>query len=142
MLDANAERKILSEMGLELEQPPAGCCGHAGSFGYEAEHYPVSMQIAEQVLLPTIRKAKSDTFVIADGFSCRHQIRDGTGRWALHPAEVIAAALRHASGSADTFQPEPPPEPAAPDIRTLALTAVVILAASFAISGFLRRYRS
>jgi Fe-S oxidoreductase len=93
VLDAGAERKILEAMGLDLEQPPVGCCGHAGSFGYEAEHYDTSMQIAEQVLLPAVRKTASDTVVIADGFSCRQQIRDGAGRWAMHPAEVIALAL-------------------------------------------------
>lgn len=72
--------------GHELEQLPVGCCGHAGSFGYEAEHYPVSMQIAEQVLPPATRKADPDTLIISAGFSRRHQIRDGAGRWALHPA--------------------------------------------------------
>ncbi len=93
VLDAEAERKILESMGLELQQPAKGCCGHAGSFGYETEHYPVSMQIAEQALLPSVRAASRDTLVIADGFSCRQQIKDGAGRWAMHPAEVIALAL-------------------------------------------------
>ena len=67
--------------------------GHAGSFGYEREHYDVSQTIAEQVLLPAVRKAPPETLVISDGFSCRHQIRDGTGRRAMHPAEVVALAL-------------------------------------------------
>ncbi|MGE3781650.1 MAG: FAD-binding and (Fe-S)-binding domain-containing protein [Alphaproteobacteria bacterium] len=141
VLGAEAQRKILGEMGLELEQPPVGCCGHAGSFGYEAEHYPVSMQIAEQVLLPAIRKTASDTLVISDGFSCRHQIRDGAGRWALHPAEVIAAALRHASGGAEPFRPAPAPEPAAPDPRALAVAACVVLVAGYAAFGLFRAAR-
>jgi Fe-S oxidoreductase len=93
VLDREADEKLLRMMGLELELPKVGCCGHAGSFGYEAEHYPVSMEIAEQVLLPAMRKTPVDTLVIADGFSCRHQILDGARRWALHPAEVIALAL-------------------------------------------------
>ena len=93
VLDAEAERKILESMGLELRQPAPGCCGHAGSFGYEIEHHPVSLQIAEQALLPGVRAAPPDTLVIADGFSCRQQIKDGAGRWAMHPAEVIALAL-------------------------------------------------
>jgi Fe-S oxidoreductase len=67
-------------MGLDLEELSAGCCGHAGAFGYEAEHYPVSMQIAEQVLLPEIRRIGDEIIVIADGFSCRQQIKDGAGR--------------------------------------------------------------
>jgi Fe-S oxidoreductase len=96
VLDPAPERQVLQDMGLEIEQPPVGCCGLAGSFGYEREHYPVSMQIGEQVLLPHVRKMPADSIVIADGFSCRQQIRDGTGRWAMHPAEVIALAIESA----------------------------------------------
>ncbi len=93
VLNPDAERKLLRSMGLEIEAPPAGCCGHAGAFGYEAQHYDVSMQIGEKVLLPAIRNTGHDRLIIADGFSCREQIRDGTGRWAMHPAEVLALAL-------------------------------------------------
>jgi Fe-S oxidoreductase len=93
VLAADAEQKILTAMGIEFEQPAPGCCGHAGSFGYEAEHYPVSMKIAEEALLPAVRRTERDTLVISDGFSCRQQISDGAHRWALHPAEVIALAL-------------------------------------------------
>jgi FAD/FMN-containing dehydrogenase/Fe-S oxidoreductase len=93
VLDAKAERGVLEAMGLEIEAPAPGCCGHAGAFGYEAEHYPVSMQIGEQVLLPNVRAAAEDTLVIADGFSCRQQIRHGAGRLAMHPAEVLALGL-------------------------------------------------
>ena len=60
-------------MGLRLQPNPTGCCGHAGSFGYEANHYPVSMTIAEQALLPAVRNAGYDTLIVADGFSCREQ---------------------------------------------------------------------
>ena len=59
---------------------PSGCCGMAGSFGYEKEHYEVSMQIGEQTLFPAVRKASEDTIISANGTSCRHQIKDGTGR--------------------------------------------------------------
>jgi hypothetical protein len=93
VLDAKAARKVLADMGLELEQPPVGCCGLAGSFGYEVEHHEVSMQIGEHVLLPKVRKLPRQTLMIADGFSCRQQIKHGTGRWPMHPAEVIALAL-------------------------------------------------
>ena len=72
---------------------PSGCCGMAGSFGYEAEHWKISMQIAELVLLPVVRAAPSDTIIAAAGTSCRHQIKDGCGRIALHPAEILADAL-------------------------------------------------
>ena len=73
---------------------PSGCCGMAGAFGYESEHYELSMRIGELVLFPAIRRAAPDTLVVANGTSCRHQIRDGVGRRALHPAEVLRMALR------------------------------------------------
>jgi len=71
----------------------SGCCGMAGSFGYEKEHYTVSRQIGELVLLPAVRNASPGTIVAAPGTSCRHQIKDGTGRIALHPVEVLYEAL-------------------------------------------------
>ncbi len=71
---------------------PSGCCGMAGSFGYEAEHYDISMQIGELVLFPTVRKAATEVMVVAPGTSCRHQIADGTGKKAVHPVEVLWAA--------------------------------------------------
>jgi Fe-S oxidoreductase len=72
---------------------PSGCCGMAGSFGYEKEHYQVSMQIGEQTLFPAVRRAASDTIIAANGTSCRHQIKDGTGRIARHPISILKAAL-------------------------------------------------
>jgi glycerol-3-phosphate dehydrogenase subunit C len=65
----------------------------AGAFGYQAEHYPLSMQMAEQALLPAVRSASATTLIVADGFSCRHQIKDGAGRDAMHVASVLAMAL-------------------------------------------------
>lgn len=76
-----------------VEVVPSGCCGMAGSFGYEKEHYELSMQIGELVLFPAVRKADVDTLIVAPGTSCRHQINDGTGRKALHPVEVLWEAL-------------------------------------------------
>jgi Fe-S oxidoreductase len=72
---------------------PSGCCGMAGSFGYEQEHFQRSMQIGELVLLPAVRSAPADTLIAAPGTSCRHQIKDGTGRIAQHPAEILHDAL-------------------------------------------------
>ncbi len=72
---------------------PSGCCGMAGSFGYEKEHYGVSMQIGEQTLFPSVRKAESDTIIAAVGTSCRHQIKDGTDRAAFHPVTILRNAL-------------------------------------------------
>lgn len=72
---------------------PSGCCGMAGSFGYEKAHYNVSMQTGEQTLFPAIKKASSDTVISANGTSCRHQIKDGTGRLAQHPISILLEAL-------------------------------------------------
>ena len=72
---------------------PSGCCGMAGSFGFEKEHYEVSQQIGELVLFPTVRKQANEVIIAAPGTSCRHQIKDGTGKHALHPVEVLYEAL-------------------------------------------------
>ena len=79
--------------GAEVRTIPSGCCGMAGSFGYEAEHYDLSMQIGELVLLPAVREAGDDAVIVAAGTSCRHQIHDGAGRRAVHPAVALRDAL-------------------------------------------------
>lgn len=76
-----------------VEEIPSGCCGMAGSFGYEKEHYDLSMQIGEMVLFPNIRISETNTIISASGTSCRHQIKDGTNRKALHPVEILLEAL-------------------------------------------------
>ena len=76
-----------------VETIPSGCCGMAGSFGYEKEHYDLSMQIGELVLFPSVRNAAAETIIAAPGTSCRHQIKDGTGVKAKHPVEVLWEAL-------------------------------------------------
>jgi Fe-S oxidoreductase len=72
---------------------PSGCCGMAGSFGYELEHYDVSMKVGELVLFPSVRTADKDVIIAASGTSCRHQIKDGTGRQSYHPIEILFDAL-------------------------------------------------
>ena len=87
-------KKILTRLGSnEVHLIPSGCCGMAGSFGYEKEHYDLSMQIGELVLFPTVRKQPQDVIIAAAGTSCRHQIKDGTGRKALHPVEILWKSL-------------------------------------------------
>ncbi len=76
-----------------IEEIPSGCCGMAGSFGYEKEHYELSMKVGELVLFPAVRKKSESTQVVAPGTSCRHQIKDGTGTEAFHPLEVLYKAL-------------------------------------------------
>ena len=80
--------------GLEVETVESTCCGMAGAFGYEAEHYDVSMRIGELDILPAVRAAEKNAMIVADGTSCRHQIRDGAGRGAVHVARILADALR------------------------------------------------
>jgi len=77
----------------KVETIPSGCCGMAGSFGYEKEHFDLSMQIGELVLLPEVRKQPDEVIIAAPGTSCRHQVKDGTGRKALHPAEILYEAM-------------------------------------------------
>ncbi|HYZ17105.1 MAG TPA: FAD-linked oxidase C-terminal domain-containing protein, partial [Candidatus Acidoferrum sp.] len=91
-------RALRAVPGLDVTPIESSCCGMAGSFGYEPQHYEISMKMAERSLLPAVRAAKPETLVVADGMSCKHQIAHGTGRHSLHVAEVYAAAL-HQEGS-------------------------------------------
>jgi len=84
--------------GLESSVIDSSCCGMAGTFGYESEHYEISMRMAERDLLPAVRNAGAETLVVADGMSCKHQIAHGAGRQAMHVAEVYAAALTTPKG--------------------------------------------
>jgi FAD/FMN-containing dehydrogenase/Fe-S oxidoreductase len=87
-------KKMLSlPVNYQVTEIPSGCCGMAGSFGYEEEHYDLSMKIGEMVLFPTVRSAEEQVLITAPGTSCRHHIQDGTGRKALHPVEVLYDAL-------------------------------------------------
>jgi FAD/FMN-containing dehydrogenase/Fe-S oxidoreductase len=87
------EEAILNDMGVRLESLDSGCCGMAGSFGFEADHYDVSMKVGELVLLPAVRRTSGETLVVADGFSCREQIRQGTEKRAVHLAEVLRLGM-------------------------------------------------
>jgi Fe-S oxidoreductase len=90
-----AAKKALSlPENFEVQLIPSGCCGMAGSFGYEKEHYDLSMQIGELVLFPTVRSQPDEVDIVASGTSCRHQIHDGTKRHAKHAAEILYAALK------------------------------------------------
>ena len=104
LLHGHCHQKALSSVGhsafilslpanYTIETIPSGCCGMAGSFGYEKEHYEVSMQVGEMVLFPAIRKAAEGAIIAAPGTSCRHQVHDGTGRRAMHPVEVLWDAV-------------------------------------------------
>jgi Fe-S oxidoreductase len=104
LLHAHCQQKAISSslptiemlsipVNFKVREIPSGCCGMAGSFGYEKEHYNMSNRIGEMVLFPEVRNADQETLIAAPGTSCRHQIKDGTGRMALHPVEIMYAAL-------------------------------------------------
>ncbi len=99
IMGMNDEAVLLRRLGLDFQVPDSGCCGMAGAFGFErGEHYDVSIKVGERVLLPAVRNASEDTLIVADGFSCREQIAQTTGRHALHLAEVVWMALHGAHG--------------------------------------------
>ena len=87
------EKALRLVPGLEVETVASSCCGMAGSFGYQAETYDLSMKMAEADLLPAVRQADQTTMIVADGTSCRHQIKDGSARQAVHVARLLEAAL-------------------------------------------------
>ena len=92
IMNLNDEESLLRKMGADLLSLDSGCCGMAGAFGFEEKNYSVSQAVGERVLLPAVRRASPDTLIISDGFSCREQIRQSTGRHAMHLAEVIQLA--------------------------------------------------
>jgi FAD/FMN-containing dehydrogenase/Fe-S oxidoreductase len=94
LMKMTAEESLLRRIGIDFQSPAPGCCGMAGSFGFERDKYEISMAIGELELLPAVRQAPADWLIIADGFSCREQIAQGTGRRTLHLAEVLRMAIR------------------------------------------------
>ncbi len=98
LMRLTSEEVILKKLGVDYKLLDSGCCGMAGAFGFEKKHYDVSIKVGERVLLPAVRAADEGTLIITDGFSCREQIAQTTGRKGIHLAEVIQMAL-HESGS-------------------------------------------
>lgn len=90
-----AEESVMKKIGLDFEHPDTGCCGMAGAFGFEKDHYDISIRAGERALLPKVRDTSNDTLIIADGFSCREQIQQTTGRDTLHLAQVLQMAMRN-----------------------------------------------
>lgn len=89
----NDEESLLRKMGADLQSIDAGCCGMAGPFGFEKDKFKVSQAVGERVLLPAVRQASPETVIVSDGFSCREQILQATGRCAIHLAEAIQLAM-------------------------------------------------
>ena len=97
VMGMSAEQALYERMGLDFELLDSGCCGLAGSWGFEDGHYELSVEIGERRLLPAVRDCGESTLVLADGFSCKTQVEQLTGRHALHTAEVVALALDRAA---------------------------------------------
>src|SRR5436305_6655082 len=105
--DTDCDRAVLDRLGLDYEVLDTGCCGLAGSFGYEpGERYEVSIKAGERVLLPRVRDASAHTLILIDGFSCRSQIEHGSDRGALHLSQVIQMALRQGPNGPSSARPE------------------------------------
>ncbi len=137
VMKLDCEKKLLAEMGLDCELPDTGCCGMAGAFGFEKEHYDVSIACGERVLLPEVRKAAKDTLIVADGFSCREQISQTTEREALHLAQVLQMAMKEGARGPSGDYPEkkyvtPAPRPISRWATAAALAAGLIFAVSVA----------
>ena len=110
IMGLDADQKLLERLGLDYELLDSGCCGMAGSFGFEADKYDISVAIGERRLLPAVREAPADALIVADGFSCRTQIEQLTDRRAIHTAEAIELAMEHGRRGPATHVPEAAPE--------------------------------
>ena len=106
IMGMDAEQELYERMGLDFEVLDSGCCGMAGSFGFESEHHEISVKIGERRLLPAVRDAGLDTLVVADGFSCKSQIEELTERRALHTAQLVKMALDHGPSGPAGNEPE------------------------------------
>jgi Fe-S oxidoreductase len=95
VLGMQSELRLLAAAGFAIDAPDSGCCGMAGSFGFKPEHHAASLAIGERVLMPAVRAASAETLIVANGFSCREQIEQMSGRKTVHLAEVLAGTLEH-----------------------------------------------
>ncbi|HUK36995.1 MAG TPA: (Fe-S)-binding protein, partial [Vicinamibacterales bacterium] len=131
-LHFDTEVSLLSSAGVKCDVPNSGCCGMAGSFGYESDHYDTGLACGERVLLPSVRNATSDTLIVADGFSCREMIHQETSRRAMHLSQVLQMALHEGPDGARDSLPE---ARYAVVERTPALPASVVLGGAAALIG-------
>ncbi len=131
VMHMDAEVALLKKLGLDFELLDSGCCGMAGAFGFEKEHYDVSIACGERVLLPAVREARDNTLIIANGFSCREQIEQCTNRKTLHLAEVLKMAL-------DREMPRRAPAPSRRGVPRLVQVAAPLAVAGLAAWGYSR----
>ncbi|HEX8753571.1 MAG TPA: FAD-linked oxidase C-terminal domain-containing protein, partial [Solirubrobacterales bacterium] len=146
VMGMSAESELYERMGLDFEVLDSGCCGLAGSFGFEREHDEISREIGEQRLMPAVREAAESTILLADGFSCKTQIEQMTERRAMHTAQLIELALRREREGSAAEPPGPRPEEAYPDVvlngdgrlREAAILGGTVLAGAGAAAALLR----
>jgi Fe-S oxidoreductase len=152
VMGLEADTQVLTKLGLDYHLLDSGCCGMAGSFGFEQGHYEISQAVGEQALLPAVRQAAKETLIIADGFSCREQIAQLTDRQALHLAQVMQMALHQDSARLPEAYPEThyrtpgalartPGALARSGLGTVALAGAGVVAGSLLMWG-LQRARS
>jgi FAD/FMN-containing dehydrogenase/Fe-S oxidoreductase len=145
IMKLSGEEAVLEKLGLDYQILDSGCCGMAGSFGFEKDHYDISIKVGERVLLPAVRQAPKDTLIIADGFSCREQIAQTTDRHALHLAQIIQMAMREGSSGPAGEYPEDGylgHEQRPPTLRTAALAGATLLGASLLWAWGMRARRT
>ncbi len=138
VMTMNAEEEMYRKLGLDFQVLDSGCCGMAGSFGFEKDHYGVSVACGERVLLPEVRRADSQTIVIADGFSCREQISQMTRREPRHTAEVLRMAIH--GGRETPFSP-PRSARSRPGKGAVAIGIAAGVAAGIAAGLLARKWR-
>ncbi len=138
VLGTDGEKNLFERLGVDYELPNNGCCGMAGSFGFEkGEKYEMSVAVGEYELLPKVRSAERDTIIVAEGFSCREQIAQETDRQALHPAELVQMAMHEGPDGPDGRLPEQHRvDRRNAAVRRSMLKAATVLA-GLAIGGFL-----
>jgi FAD/FMN-containing dehydrogenase/Fe-S oxidoreductase len=131
IMKVNCDAELFDRLGLDFDIIDSGCCGMAGGFGFEKDHYDVSIACGERVVLPTVRSAAKDTLIIADGFSCREQIRQMTDRQALHVAQVLQMAInegpRGPSGNFPEYEYVASSEPVPSAAKVFSIIAIVAL---------------
>ncbi|MGI8991335.1 MAG: FAD-binding and (Fe-S)-binding domain-containing protein [Bryobacteraceae bacterium] len=138
LLHFQTEVDLLKKAGVDCELPDSGCCGMAGSFGYEADHYQVGLDCGERVLLPAVRKAPCDELIVTDGFSCREMILQETDRHALHFAQVLQMAIQEGPNGPSGPMPERRSTTLA---RTPRVPAAMAAAAAIVAAGIFWKLR-
>lgn len=144
IMNLDAEQKLLKKMGLSYHLLDSGCCGMAGAFGFEADHYDISVACGERVLLPAVRAAAKDTIVLADGFSCREQVKQRTDRVPLHIADLLKMAIdqgpRGPAGNLPERNYITHPAPPASAAKVLSILAIAALGLA-AVGGIFKAKR-